>query len=143
MIEVLCARSPAVIRCCNLKTVAAFYRSAWGFTTVQAVPGVMALLTRESVTVHLWQRRADETRETWACRLLVDRLATWHAELVSAPGQAAASFADQPWGREWRISDCEGNRLALVQSAPHAVRAALAALPPRSDRKLIWPAPRR
>lgn len=127
MMEVLCARSPAALRCGNLEAAAVFYRHAWGFALKQTVPGVFALMSRESVTVQLWQRRADESLQTLACRLLVNCIDPWQLELVSAPGQAPASLTEQPWGCEWGISDAEGNRLLLVQSAPHAVRRAMRA----------------
>jgi hypothetical protein len=42
--------------------------------------------------------------------------------LQSAPGQAPHALMEQAWGTEWGVSDCEGNRLLLVQSAPHAAR---------------------
>ncbi|EJL82063.1 hypothetical protein PMI15_03259, partial [Polaromonas sp. CF318] len=80
------------------------------------------VLKRESVTVQLWQRRADMAPQRFACRLLVDSIEQWHMALQSAPDQALPALLEQAWGTEWGISDCEGNRLLLVQSAPHAAR---------------------
>lgn len=122
MTEVLCARAPAVLHCADLRQVTAFYRERWGFAVQHSVPGVIAVLTRESVTVQLWQRRADMAPQHFACRLLVDNIEQWHMALRSAPGQAPHTLVEQDWGTEWGISDCEGNRLLLVQSAPHAAR---------------------
>lgn len=122
MTEVLCARTPAVLHCADLRQAVAFYQDNWGFSVQQSVPGVIAVLTRESVTVQLWQRRADMAPQHFACRLLVDNIEQWHMALQSAPGQASHALVEQAWGTEWGISDCEGNRLLLVQSAPHAAR---------------------
>ncbi|WP_457278798.1 hypothetical protein [Polaromonas sp. P5_D5] len=122
MTEVLCARTPAVLHCADLRRTQAFYCSNWGFSVQHSVPGVIAVLTRESVTVQLWQRRADMAPQRFACRLLVDSIEQWHMALQSAPGQALHSLVEQEWGTEWGVSDCEGNRLLLVQSAPHAAR---------------------
>jgi len=122
MTEVLCARLPAALHCADLRQVLAFYRDCWGFAVQHNVPGVIAVLTRESVTVQLWQRRADMAPQHFACRLLVDNIEQWHMALQSAPGQAPHALAEQEWGAEWGVSDCEGNRLLLVQSAPHAAR---------------------
>lgn len=122
MTEVLCARTPAVLHCADLRQVTAFYRDQWGFAVQHSVPGVIAVLTRESVTVQLWQRRADMAPQRFACRLLVDNIEQWHMALQSAPGQAPHALVEQDWGTEWGISDCEGNRLLLVQSASHAAR---------------------
>ncbi|WP_371439551.1 VOC family protein [Polaromonas sp.] len=119
MIEVLCARTPAVLHSPELKRALAFYRDAWGFAVRQQVPGVLAILTRESVTVQLWQRRGDMAAQTLACRLLVDNIELWQLALQSAPGQAAQALTEEPWGTEFGLSDCDGNRLLLVQSAPH------------------------
>lgn len=122
MTEVLCARTPAVLHCADLRAALAFYRDRWGFAVRHSVPGVIAVLTRESVTVQLWQRRADMAPQQFACRLLVDGIELWHMALQSAPGQAPSALVEQEWGAEWGISDCEGNRLLLVQSAAHAAR---------------------
>lgn len=122
MTEVLCARTPAVLHCADLRQVTAFYRDQWGFAVQHSVPGVIAVLTRESVTVQLWQRRADMAPQHFACRLLVDNIGQWHMSLQSAPGQAMHALVEQDWGTEWGVSDCEGNRLLLVQSAPHVAR---------------------
>ncbi|CAN7325469.1 VOC family protein [Polaromonas sp. LjRoot131] len=122
MTEVLCARTPAVLHCADLRRALAFYRDCWGFSVQHSVPGVIAVLTRESVPVQLWQRRADMAPQHFACRLLVDNIEQWHMALQSAPGQAPHALAEQEWGTEWGVSDCEGNRLQLVQSAPHAAR---------------------
>lgn len=122
MTEVLCARTPAVLHCTDLRQALAFYRDSWGFALRHSVPGVIAVLRRESVTVQLWQRRADMAPQQFACRLLVDNIEQWHMALQSAPGQALPALLEQEWGTEWGISDCEGNRLLLVQSAPHAAR---------------------
>ena len=122
MTEVLCARTPAVLHCADLRQALAFYRDGWGFAVRHSVPGVIAVLTRESVTVQLWQRRADMAPQQFACRLLVDNIEQWHMTLQSAPGQLPPALLEQEWGSEWGISDCEGNRLLLVQSAPHAAR---------------------
>jgi hypothetical protein len=121
MIEVLCARTPAVLHSPVLKTALAFYRDEWKFSVQQHVPGVLAILTRESVTVQLWQRRADMLPQTFACRLLVNHLESWLMGLQSAPGQPPECLTEQAWGCEFALSDCDGNRLQLVQSAPHAV----------------------
>ncbi len=120
--EVLCARTPAVLHCADLRQALAFYQGGWGFSVQQSLPGVIAVLTRESVTVQLWQRRADMAPQHFACRLLVDNIEQWHMALQSAPGQAPHALVEQAWGAEWGVSDCEGNRLLLVQSAPHAAR---------------------
>lgn len=130
MKEVLCARTPAVLQCGDLKQSLAFYTGNWGFALVQQVPGVFAVLRRESVTVQLWQRRADEAAQTCACRLLVASLAAWLAgggqETASAPGQMPALLQERTWGRELGLSDCDGNRLLLVQSASALHRKASA-----------------
>lgn len=122
MAEVLCARTPAVVHCDSLRQVTDFYQECWGFSLKQSVPGVIAVLTRGSVTVQLWQRRADMAPHHFACRLPVDNIEQWHMALRSAPAQAQHALVEQDWGTEWGISDCEGNRLLLVQSAPHAAR---------------------
>jgi len=122
MTEVLCARTPAALHCTDLRRALAFYRDCWGFAVRHSVPGVIAVLTRESVTVKLWQRRADMAPQHFACRLLVDNIEQWHVALQSAPSQAPHALAEQEWGTEWGMSDCEGNRLLLVQSAAHAAR---------------------
>lgn len=122
MTEVLCARTPAVLHCADLRQAVAFYQGSWGFAVQHHVPGVIAVLTRESVTVQLWQRRADMAPQHFACRLLVDNIEQWHMALQSALGQVPHALVEQEWGAEWGVSDCEGNRLLLVQSAPHAVR---------------------
>ncbi len=88
MKEVLCARTPAVLSCPDLRRTLAFYRDTWGFQARHHIPGVIAILWRESVTVQLWQRRADMAPERVACRLLVDCIEQWHQRLQSAPGQA-------------------------------------------------------
>ena len=120
--EILCARTPAVLTCGNLRTTLAFYSGEWGFMIQHHIPGVLAILQRESVTVQLWQRRTDMAPETVACRLLVDCIDQWRPALQSAPGQALSLLVQKDWGLEWDISDCDGNRLLLVQSAPHAAR---------------------
>lgn len=122
MTEVLCARTPAVLHCADLRLALAFYQGNWGFAVQQSVPGVVAVLIPESVAVQLWQRRADMAPQHFACRLLVDNIEQWHMALQSAPGQAPHALVEQAWGAEWGVSDCEGNRLLLVQSAPHAAR---------------------
>ena len=125
MNEVLCGRTPAILSIANLKQAIAFYRDDWGFTVHQQVPGVLAIIKRESVTVHLLQRREDMMPETFACKLLVDDLQAWqHGEggLQSASGHPPATLTDEGWGSEMGVSDCEGNRLQLVQSAPHLWR---------------------
>lgn len=122
MTEVLCARTPAMLHCADLRRALAFYRNQWGFAVQHSVPGVIAVLTRESVTVQLWQRRADMAPQHFACRLLVDNIEPWHMALQSAPGQAMHALAEQDWGTECGISDCEGNRLLLVHPAPLAAR---------------------
>jgi hypothetical protein len=122
MTEVLCARTPAVLHCGDLRQALAFYQGSWGFAVRHNVPGVIAVLTRESVTVQLWQRRTDMAPQHFACRLLVDNIEQWHMALQSAPGQTPHVLAEQAWGAEWGVSDCEGNRLLLVQSASHAAR---------------------
>lgn len=122
MTEVLCARTPAVLHCADLRRALAFYQGNWGFAVQHSVPGVIAVVSRESVTVQLWQRRADMALQHFACRLLVDNIEQWHMALQSAPGQSSHALAEHPWGTEWGISDCEGNRLLLVQPATHAVR---------------------
>lgn len=122
MTEVLCARTPAVLHCADLRAALAFYRDSWGFAVQYSVPGVIAVLTRESVTVQLWQRRTDMAPQHFACRLVVDNIEPWHMALQSAPGLAQPALAEQEWGAEWGVSDCEGNRLLLVQPAAHAAR---------------------
>ena len=122
MTEVLCARTPAVLHCADLRAALAFYRDSWGFAVQHSVPGVIAVLTRESVSVQLWQRRADMAPQHFACRLAVDNIEQWHMTLQSAPGQAPHALAEQAWGTEWGVSDCEGNRLLLVQPASHVLR---------------------
>jgi predicted enzyme related to lactoylglutathione lyase len=119
MTEVLCARTPAVLHCADLRAALAFYQGSWGFAVQHNVPGVIAVLTRESVTVQLWQRRADMAPQHFACRLFVDNIEPWHMALQSAPGQAPHALIEQAWGTEWGVSDCEGNRLLLVQPALH------------------------
>ena len=122
MKEILCARSPAILSCPDLRHTLAFYRDSWGFRVAQHIHGVIAIVQRESVAVQLWQRRADMAPETVACRLLVDGIEQWHPALQSAPGQTVPLLVQKDWGMEWGISDCDGNRLLLVQSAPHAAR---------------------
>ncbi|MDO9406021.1 MAG: hypothetical protein Q7T87_18495 [Polaromonas sp.] len=118
MKEVLCGRTPAPVQCADLKSAIAFYTQSWGFAVQQVVPGVVAKLTRESVTVQLWQRRADMDLEASAYRLLVDDMAVWQ-DVSSAPGRAVSATTEQTWGLEFGISGIDGNRLLLVQSAPH------------------------
>lgn len=120
--EVLCGRLPAVLQCPDLHRSMGFYAGRWGFGVAQSIPGVMAVLVRESVTVQLLQRRADESPQPLACRLLVDCMDQWWMQLYSAPGQTPHQLVEQRWGTEWAISDCDGNRLLLVQSAPHLAR---------------------
>ena len=108
--------------CPDLRRTLAFYRDVWGFQARHHIPGVIAILERESVAVQLWQRRTDMAPEAIACRLLVDCIEMWHRWLESAPGQAPPLLVQKGWGMEWGISDCDGNRLLLVQSAPHAAR---------------------
>jgi predicted enzyme related to lactoylglutathione lyase len=122
MTEVLCARLPAVLHSPDLQHALAFYRDYWGFSLRQHVPGVLAILTRESVTVQLWQRRADMRVQTFACRLLVDNIELWQMALQSAPGRMPQTLTEQAWGTEFGLSDNDGNRLLLVQSAPHKFR---------------------
>ncbi|MDP3796240.1 MAG: hypothetical protein Q8R06_03710 [Polaromonas sp.] len=115
MTEVLCTRVPAVLHCADLGRTQAFYRKNWGFEVRHQVPGVIAVLVREAVTLQLWQRRADMKAQSLNCRLAVDKLESWQLALRSAPGQAPPALVEQAWGTEWGISDCEGNRLLLVQ----------------------------
>lgn len=115
MTEVLCARVPAVLHCTDLGRTLAFYRENWGFEARHHVPGVIAVLVRETVVLQLWQRRADMKAQSLSCRLVVEVLTPWQLALQSAPGQAPAALVEQAWGTEWAISDCEGNRLLLVQ----------------------------
>lgn len=115
MTEVLCTRVPAVLHCAELGRTQAFYRESWGFEVRHHVPGVIAVLVREAVTLQLWQRRADMKAQSLSCRLAVAALAPWQLGLQSAPGQAPAALVEQAWGTEWGLSDCEGNRLLLVQ----------------------------
>jgi hypothetical protein len=122
MKEVLCARTPAALTCPDLRRTLAFYQREWGFEVLHYIRGVIAILRRESVTVQLWQRRDDMAPETIGCRLLVDCMEQWHQRLQSAPGQADPELVEKDWGLEWGLSDCDGNRLLLVQSAPHAAR---------------------
>ncbi|CAM3365451.1 hypothetical protein [Polaromonas hydrogenivorans] len=122
MKEMLRAGTPAILSCPDLSRTLAFYRGEWGFEVLHNIRGVIAILKRESVTVQLWQRRADMAPETIACRLLVDCIEMWHRWLQSAPGQTPPLLLKRDWGMEWGISDCDGNRLLLVQSAPHAAR---------------------
>ncbi len=122
MTEVLCGRTPALLSIADLKTAIMFYRDHWGFALAQQVPGVLAVMRRESVTVHLLRRREDMIAETFACRLLVDSLHEWRSGLQSAEGRAPATLSEESWGSELGLSDCEGNRLQLVQSAPHLWR---------------------
>jgi hypothetical protein len=65
---------------------------------------------------------ADMAPQHFACRLLVDSIEHRHMALRSAPGQTPHALVEQDRGAEWGISDCEGNLLLLVQSAPHAAR---------------------
>ena len=118
--EILCGRTPAVLHCADLETAIAFYSNQWGFSLAQRVPGVVAKLVRESVTVQLWQRRADMSVNRFACRLLVDDVVQW-AALESADGQTPSTSVEQNWGAELGVSDIDGNRLLLVQSASHRV----------------------
>lgn len=122
MNEVLCGRLPAVLVCPDLRRTLAFYRDEWGFEVKHHITGVIAIVKRESVSIQLWQLRADMRPQSCACRLLVDCLAQWHITLQSAPGQSPAQLLARDWGAEWGLSDCDGNRLLLVQSAPHAAR---------------------
>jgi predicted enzyme related to lactoylglutathione lyase len=117
MKEVLCARTPAILYCADLGRTLAFYRDDWGFALQRQVPGMVAFLTRESVTVQLWQRRPEQPAEVFACRVLVDSIAAWQFALGSAPGQVAAAYSERSWGREYALTDCDGNRLMLVQAA--------------------------
>lgn len=116
--EILCGRTPAVLHCASLKDTVSFYIEHWGFSLVQQVPGVVARLVRESVTVQLYQRRSDMPTVRFACRLLVNDMAQWQP-LKSAAGQTAQACREQSWGAEFGVSDADGNRLLLVQSAPH------------------------
>jgi hypothetical protein len=122
MKEVLCARLPATLHCPDLRGTLAFYRDSWGFALRQHVPGVFAVLARESVTVQLWQHGADIASQPIACRLLVDSVDDWRLAVWSPPGQPAGVYTEPSWGAEWGVSDCDGNRLLLVQSAAHAAR---------------------
>lgn len=122
MKEILRARLPAVLHCPQLAKTVAFYRDAWGFKLAQYIPGVAASLSRESVTVQLMQCRSDMTAQTFACKLLVDDIAAWSGSLQSASGQAPRSLRDEAWGMDCGLSDCDGNRLQLVQCAAHWVR---------------------
>lgn len=117
MKEILCAHLPARLSCADLKHTLAFYRESWGFELLQQVTGVVAVLRRESVTVHLYQRRSDQTHELFACRLLVDSLEAWTGRLLSAPGRPEPTLQERAWGREFALSDCDGNRLLLVPAA--------------------------
>ena len=119
MTEVLCARLAAALHSPDLQRALAFYRDTWGFAVHQQVPSVLAILTRESVTVQLWQRRADMPVETFARRLLVDNIELWQMALQSAPGRTPQTLTEQAWGTEFGLSDCDGNRLLLVQPAQH------------------------
>ena len=120
--EILCGRLPAVLVCPNLRHTLAFYQDEWGFEVQQHITGVIAILRRESVSIQLWQLRADMLPQNRACRLLVNCLGPWQTALQSAPGQSRARLMQRDWGAEWGLSDCDGNRLLLVQSAPHAAR---------------------
>ena len=126
MREILCGRTPAVLHSPQLARALDFYTTQWGFSLVQHVPGVVAILRRESVAVHLMQLRSDMAAEAFACKLLVDDVSAWGDALVSAPGQVVRTVIDQPWGLEVGLSDCDGHRLFLVQSAPHRFRRARA-----------------
>ncbi|MDW5441930.1 hypothetical protein [Polaromonas sp. SM01] len=117
MTEVLCGPAPAVLPGADLARTLAFYQGSWGFTPRQYVPGVMAVLVRETLTLQLWQRRADMKARAQTCRLVVDCLQPWQLALVSAPGRAPQTLVEQAWGTEWGLSDCDGNRLLLVQPA--------------------------
>ncbi|MFI5445431.1 hypothetical protein [Polaromonas sp. UC242_47] len=117
MTEVLCAPAPAVLCGPDLGRTLAFYEGSWGFARRQYVPGVMAVLVRETLTLQLWQRRVDMKAQAQTCRLVVDRLLPWQLALVSAPGQTPQTLVEQAWGTEWCLSDCDGNRLRLVQPA--------------------------
>lgn len=120
--EILCGRLPAVLVSPDLRRTLAFYREEWGFDMQQHITGVFAIVRRESVSIQLWQLRADMRPQSWACRLLVNCLGQWQTTLQSAAGQSRAQLLQRDWGAEWGLSDCDGNRLLLVQSAPHAAR---------------------
>ncbi len=122
MKEILRGRLPAVLQCPELAKTVAFYRNVWGFKLVQYVPGVAASLTRESVAVQLMQFSSDMPAPIVACKLLVDDIAAWSGSLQSASGQTAHSLRDEDWGMESGLSDCDGNRLQLVQCAAHLAR---------------------
>lgn len=122
MKEILCGRLPAILLCPDLRHTLAFYRDEWDFAVQQHITGVFAIVRRESVSIQLWQLRADMRPQRCASRLLVDCLAQWHKALQSASGQSPAQLLQRDWGAEWGLSDCDGNRLLLVQSAPHAAR---------------------
>ena len=95
MNEVLCGRLPALLVSPDLRRTLAFYRDDWGFDVQHHIPGVIAL---------------------------VNCLAQWHMALQSASAQSPACLQERDWGAEWCLSDCDANRLLLVQSAPHAAR---------------------
>lgn len=120
--EILCGRLPAVLVSPDLRHTLAFYRDEWGFKVQHHITSVIAVLKRESVSIQLWQLRADMQPQSWACRLLVNCLGQWQTTLQSAPGQSRARLMQRGWGAEWGLSHCDGNRLLLVQSAPHAAR---------------------
>ena len=68
MNEVLCGRLPAVLVCPDLRRTLAFYRDEWGFEVQHHITGVIAIVKRESVSIQLWQLRADMRPQRCACR---------------------------------------------------------------------------
>ena len=98
------------------------YRDGMGFDVLQHVTGVLAVLRRGQVHLHLWQRGVSAsdygTFKPGHHRIAVSSAFETHADLLgqSLPLSLSGTPQLQAWGAwEFSLKDSDGNVLHLVQ----------------------------
>jgi len=112
--------TPAVVRTRSLRGLLPYYADVLGFSVLQHVPGVVALLQFEQVALQLWQRN-DFGGHSFCVVSLDDRhcdIQGLHAafQRCDAGGLMERAPMLQPWGSwEFGLVDPEGNQIVFEQ----------------------------
>jgi len=94
-----------------------FYCSRLGFTEVYADQGAYGIVSRDSVSIHLWACKERYIAENTSCRVLVTGVDDYYAKcdsfgIVHPNGR----LETKPWGtREFGILDPDGNLVTFAE----------------------------
>ncbi len=107
-----------VLASLDIERSAAFFESALGFTKVYVAQGVYGVVTRGSISIHLWACNDKRIAEATSCRVSVTEVKALY-EHCKELGivHPKAHLEEKPWGTvEFAALDPDGNLIAFHEN---------------------------